>query len=76
MGMAVHHSLYLKSFLQEMQLVQLAKPFELSVFTELQWQGFSFEAWIDKEAQACSASICSHEGFACSWSASLSQDSS
>ena len=34
LGMAVHHSLHLKSLLQEMQLVQLAKPFELSVFTD------------------------------------------
>ena len=34
MGMAVQHSLHLKSLLQEMQLSQLAKPFELSVFTD------------------------------------------
>ena len=34
MGMAVQHSLHLRSLLQEMQLSQLAKPFELSVFTD------------------------------------------
>ena len=34
MGMAVHDSLHLKSFLQEMQISQLAKPFELTVFTD------------------------------------------
>ena len=34
MGMAVHDSLHLKSFLQQMQLSQLAKPFELTVFTD------------------------------------------
>ena len=33
MGMAGHDSLHLKSFLQEMQLLQLAKPFELTVYT-------------------------------------------
>ena len=34
MGMAVQSSLHLKSLLQEMQLSQLAKAFELSVFTD------------------------------------------
>ena len=34
MGMAVQDSLYLMSFLQEMQLSQLAKPFELTVYTD------------------------------------------
>ena len=34
MGMAVQNSLHLKSFLQEMQLSQLAKPFELTVYTD------------------------------------------
>ena len=34
MGMAVQDSLYLTSFLQEMQLSQLAKPFELTVYTD------------------------------------------
>ena len=34
MGMAVQDSLHLKSLLQEMQLSQLAKPFELTVYTD------------------------------------------
>ena len=34
LGMAVQDSLYLKSLLQEMQLSQLAKPFELTVSTD------------------------------------------
>ena len=34
MGMAVQDSLYLQSLLQEMQLSQLAKPFELTVSTD------------------------------------------
>ena len=34
MGMTVHESLHLKSFLQQLQLSQLAKPFELTVFTD------------------------------------------
>ena len=34
LGMAVQDSLYLKSLLQEMQLLQLAKPFKLTVFTD------------------------------------------
>ena len=34
MGRAVHHSLHLKSFLQQLQLSQLAKPFELTVFSD------------------------------------------
>ena len=34
MGMAVYDSLHLKSFLQEMPLSQLAKPVELTVYTD------------------------------------------
>ena len=34
MGRAVHDSLHLKSFLQQMSLSNLAKPFELTVFTD------------------------------------------
>ena len=34
MGRAVHDSLHLKSFLQQMPLSNLAKPFELTVFTD------------------------------------------
>ena len=34
MGMAVQDSLHLKSLLQEMQLSQLAKPFELTIYTD------------------------------------------
>ena len=38
MGMAVQDSLHLKSFLQEVQLSQLAKPFELyNLHSQLQW---------------------------------------
>ena len=48
--MAVQDSLYLTSLLQEMQLSQLAQAIQAySLYRQLQWQGFSFEAWTYQE---------------------------
>ena len=56
MGMAVQDSLHLKSFLQEMQLSQLAKPFELTVYTDSSsGKALASKLGAYKEEQACSA---------------------
>ena len=56
MGMATQDALHLKSFLQEMQLSQLAKPFELTVYTDSSsGKALASKLGLSKKKQTCSA---------------------
>ena len=56
MGMATLQALHLQGLLQEMHLSQLAKPFELTVYTDSSsGKAFSIKTWSDKAKQTCSA---------------------
>ena len=56
MGMAIQDALHLQSLLQEMKLTQLAKPFELTIYTDSSsGKALASKLGVDKKEQTCSA---------------------